>query len=195
MRIVGGRWGGRRLAAVGRGDEAARLRPTSDRVREAVFNALLHGADAVRLDGARVLDVFAGTGALGLEALSRGAARATFIERGRPALALLRANVDALGAEATVLARDATRPGPGTPHDIAFLDPPYGRALGERALAALLAGGWLAPGAAIVWEEGGAVASPPGVRILSERRYGDTVVRFGRADIGKTGSDFWPEIR
>ena len=178
MRIVGGEWRGRRLAPVGRGDPKGQLRPTTDRVREALFNALLHGRDAVALEGARVLDAFAGTGALGLEALSRGAAAATFLERGRPALALLRANLDLLGAHdrARVVARDATRPGPGSPHDLAFLDPPYGAGLGERALPALLAEGWLAPGATVIWEEAAPMDPPPGTALLDRRTYGDTVV-------------------
>lgn len=178
MRIVGGAWGGRRLAPVGRGDAAARLRPTSDRVRQSIFDALAHGRHAVALEGARVLDAFAGTGALGLEACSRGAAAVTFLETGRPALALLRANVAALGAPATILARDATRPGPGVAHEVAFLDPPYGRGLGERAAAALIAGGWLAEGATVVWEEAGPVVPPPGLTVRDVRRYGGTVVTF-----------------
>ncbi|KIT17679.1 16S rRNA (guanine(966)-N(2))-methyltransferase RsmD [Jannaschia aquimarina] len=183
MRIVGGRWRGRRLAPVGKGDAAARLRPTADRVREAMFNALTHGPDAVDLDGLRVLDVFAGTGALGFEALSRGAAEATFIESGRPALALLRANADLLGAEARIHARDALRPGPGSPHDLIFLDPPYGKGLGEKAVAMLLREGWIAPDAFIVWEEAARPALPVGWDRLDERRYGDTLVTFARAGI------------
>jgi 16S rRNA (guanine966-N2)-methyltransferase len=189
MRIVGGRWRGRRLAAVGRGDAAARLRPTSDRVREAVFNLLAHGhGDPV--PGARVLDAFAGTGALGLEALSRGAAAATFLENGRAGLGLLRENLRLLGAGApggeeavAVVARDARRPGPwaGPPHDLAFLDPPYGRGLGERAMAALAAGGWLAPGALVVWEEGTELPPPDGFSLLDRRRYGETVVTLLQA--------------
>ena len=184
MRIVGGRWGGRRLTPVGRGDAANALRPTTDRVREALFNALAHGAHAADLEDAVVLDVFAGTGALGLEALSRGAARATFVERGRAALALLRANVDLLGAQARVVARDAARPGPGSPHDLVFLDPPYGRGAGERAFAALRAGGWIAPGATVVWEEAAPVGPVEGLRVAEIRRYGDTAVTIGTAPGG-----------
>ncbi|WP_299816919.1 16S rRNA (guanine(966)-N(2))-methyltransferase RsmD [uncultured Jannaschia sp.] len=180
MRIVGGRWRGRRLASVGKGDAAAHLRPTTDRVRESIFNLLVNGGYADAFDGAAVLDVFAGTGALGLEALSRGAARATFVERGRAALALLRENVALLEAEARIVARDARRPGPGTPHDLVFLDPPYGQGLGEAAMAALRAGGWIAPEALVVWEEG----RPPvveGLAVLDQRRYGDTIVTLARA--------------
>jgi 16S rRNA (guanine966-N2)-methyltransferase len=165
---------------VGAGDAAARLRPTSDRVREAVFNLLLN-AHGVEMEGARVLDLFAGTGALGLEALSRGAARASFVETGRPALAILRANVALLGAEATVMARDARRLGAGEAHDLAFLDPPYGRGLGEAAMRAALDGGWLAPGAVVVWEEGVAPALPRGLEEMDRRRYGDTLITIARA--------------
>jgi len=181
VRIIGGRQRGRALASVGKGDAAAHLRPTSDRVREALFNVLAGGyGDVTR--GARVLELFAGTGALGLEALSRGAVSATFIESGRRALALLRENVDRCGAGETVriLPIDARKPGPAPDpaHDLVFLDPPYGKGLGEAALAAALAGGWIAPGALIVWEESAAIMSPDGLHLIEERRYGDTVIRF-----------------
>jgi 16S rRNA (guanine966-N2)-methyltransferase len=187
MRIVGGARRGLKLAEVGEGDSAARLRPTSDRTREALFNLLAHGGYATppAPEGMRVLDLFAGTGALGLEAVSRGAAHATFVETGRPALALLAANVAKLGAaaQATVIAADATRlgPCPGAPFDLVFLDPPYGRGLGEAALAAATAGGWLAPGALIVWEEGASVAAPGGMTRLDARRYGAATVTLLRA--------------
>ena len=181
MRIIGGEWRGRRLASVGKGDAAAHLRPTSDRVRESIFNLLLNGGHGDVVTGARVLDVFAGTGALGLEALSRGAAALTCIERGRVALALLRENVALLRAEATVLARDALKPGPGTSHDLVFLDPPYGKGMGEAAMAALLSEGWVAPGAMVVWEESAAPALPEGLRRIDQRRYGDTLVTLAEA--------------
>ncbi|HMR62222.1 RsmD family RNA methyltransferase, partial [Amaricoccus sp.] len=141
MRIIAGRHRGRPLAALGGGDPAAQLRPTSDRVRESLFNLLAHGPYGTPSppEGRRVLDLFAGTGALGLEALSRGAAQATFVENGAKALGLLRENIARLGAgEATrLLATDATRLGscPEAPFDLVFLDPPYRRGLGERALA------------------------------------------------------------
>ncbi|SDY28441.1 16S rRNA (guanine966-N2)-methyltransferase [Jannaschia faecimaris] len=181
MRIVGGAWRGRRLASVGKGDTAAHLRPTTDRVRESIFNLLVNGGHADALDGTRVLDVFAGTGALGLEALSRGAATATFIEQGRKSLSILRENIDLLGADARVHARDARRPGPGTPHDLIFLDPPYGQSLGEKAIAALRDQGWIAPEALIVWEE----AAPPiltGLRHIDQRKYGDTTVTLAKME-------------
>lgn len=181
MRIIGGAQRGLRLAALGKGDAAAHLRPTADRVREALFNVLAGGyGDPV--SGARVLDLFAGTGALGLEALSRGAEAVTFVENGRKALTLLRQNIALCRAEgrARVIAADARRPGicPGAPHDLVFLDPPYGKGLGEAALAAALAGGWIAPGGLVVWEESAPVTPPGGLRLIEERRYGDTVIRF-----------------
>ncbi|MBM2575811.1 16S rRNA (guanine(966)-N(2))-methyltransferase RsmD [Jannaschia sp. Os4] len=180
MRIVGGRWRGRRLADVGAGDPKAALRPTTDRVRESIFNLLVN-AHGDPVTDAAVLDAFAGTGALGFEALSRGAATATFVETGRPALAILRRNAETLGAAARIVARDATKPGPGTPHDLVFLDPPYGHGLGERALAALGAQGWIAPGATIVWEEAAPPAPPEGWEALDQRTYGGTVVTLLRA--------------
>ena len=146
MRIVGGRLRGLKLAEVGEGDPAAHLRPTTDRVREAMFN-LIENSHGVTLEGARVLDLFAGTGALGLEALSRGAARVAFVDDGAAARALLRANVEKARAMGVtdVWRRDATRLGEnrGAPYGLVFLDPPYGLGLGERALASALAGGWL----------------------------------------------------
>ena len=179
MRVIAGRWRGTALAGLGAGDPAAALRPTSDRVRESLFNLLAHG-DYPAIEGARVLDLFAGTGALGIEALSRGAETATFVDQGRAALGLLRRNLDRLGVgeEARVVNRDATRLGrnPGAPFDLVFLDPPYGRGLGERAVAAAMAGGWVAPGALVVWEEGVDHAVPPGLTRLDSRRYGETMI-------------------
>jgi 16S rRNA (guanine966-N2)-methyltransferase len=149
MRIIAGTWRGRLLAP----PPPSGVRPTADRVRQALFDTLMH-APWASVRGAHVLDAFAGTGALGLEALSRGAAHATFIERDRATLAVLRRNVAALGAAATVLAADALAPPRGTAHTLVFLDPPYGQGLVPRALAALGAAGWLAPGALVVAETG-----------------------------------------
>lgn len=187
MRIVGGRLRGRPLAGPGAADARAHLRPTADRVRESMFNLLAHGgyAEPPPPEGARVLDLFAGTGALGLEALSRGAASATFVDSGRGALALLQRNIAALGAEggSHVLARDATRLGrnPDDPFDLVFLDPPYGDDLGTPAVAAAHGGGWIADGALVVWEERVEPAPPPGLTLLDRRRYGDTMVSILRA--------------
>ncbi|MDU8912620.1 16S rRNA (guanine(966)-N(2))-methyltransferase RsmD [Aestuariicoccus sp. MJ-SS9] len=185
MRIVAGQFRGRALASVGKGDPRAHLRPTTDRVREALFNMLAGGRFGDPFDGARVLDLFAGTGALGLESLSRGAASVTFVDDGRAAQRLLRDNIRLLDvADRTrVLARDATRllPSADTPCDLIFLDPPYGRHLGEKALAKALEGGWIAPGALIVWEENAPQSAPEGFETLETRRYGDTWVTVLRA--------------
>ncbi|MCU0815979.1 MAG: 16S rRNA (guanine(966)-N(2))-methyltransferase RsmD [Cypionkella sp.] len=184
MRIIGGRARGLHLAPVGEGDAKAHLRPTSDRVREAIFNLLLNGGYGNPVAGARVLDLFAGTGALGLEALSRGASRVAFVDDGATARALLRRNIELMRAmgETDVWRRDATRMGPnrGPGYDLVFLDPPYGQALGEKAIASLLEGGWLAPSALIVWEEGTAPTPPPGFDQLDQRRYGETWVTILR---------------
>jgi 16S rRNA (guanine966-N2)-methyltransferase len=180
MRIVGGTLRGRSLAA----PRSDAIRPTTDRTRAAVFNVLVHGfGDPV--DGARVLDLFAGTGALGLEALSRGAAQCVFIEEGAEGRGLIRTNVEAFGltGRTKIFRRDATSLGPiGTiaPFDLVFADPPYGKGLGERALASARAGGWLKPGALCVVEEAAAApfAAGEGFAVVDERHYGDTIVRF-----------------
>ena len=179
MRIVGGAWRGRSLVAP-KGDAT---RPTADRVRQAVFDMLLHapwgGYGCVV--GATVLDAFAGTGALGLEALSRGARSAHFIERDRTALVALRANIAALGAAATVHVGDARHPPAGTPCGLVFLDPPYRQGLIETALAALGAAGWLAPGALIVAERARDETLPAWGEILAERSHGAARITFMRA--------------
>jgi 16S rRNA (guanine966-N2)-methyltransferase len=184
MRIVGGRLRGRALASPGPG---AAIRPTADRLRESLFNILVH-AYGDPVSGARVLDLFAGTGALGLEAISRGAAFALFVDEGAEARALIRENVAALGLGGItrVFRRDATKLGvahPVEPFTLAFLDPPYGRALAAPALVAARAGGWLAPDALVVVEEAAKAgfAAPAGFEELERRRYDDTeliVLRF-----------------
>jgi 16S rRNA (guanine966-N2)-methyltransferase len=185
MRIIGGARRGLRLTEVGAGDAAAHLRPTSDRVREAVFNLLINGGHGDPVTGARVLDLFAGTGALGLEALSRGAARVTFVDDGAAARALLRANIEKMQAMGVtdVYRRDATRLGPnrGPGFGLIFLDPPYGGGLGEAALASASQGGWIAPGAMVVWEENVPPMAPAGVVPLDQRKYGDTIITLLRA--------------
>ncbi len=181
MRIVGGRFRGRAL----RTPSSDATRPTSDRLRETLFDVLLHRyGDPV--PGARVIDLFAGTGALGLEALSRGAAHALFVEEGAEARALIRDNVEALGVAGLcrVFRRDARRLGDvaAAPFDLAFLDPPYGQGLGEAALAALLQGRWLAPDALCVLEEAGtaAVAPPDGFTLVERREAGIAQLLFLR---------------
>jgi 16S rRNA (guanine966-N2)-methyltransferase len=185
MRIIGGQFRGLHLAPVGEGDPKAHLRPTSDRVREAIFNLLVNGGHGDVLTGARVLDLFAGTGALGLEAISRGAARVAFVDDGTTARALLRRNIELTRTMGVtdVWRRDATRMGPnrGAGYSLVFLDPPYRLGLGEKALASCVEGGWIAPEALVVWEEGVAPDVPQGFEMLDQRTYGDTVVTILRA--------------
>jgi 16S rRNA (guanine966-N2)-methyltransferase len=183
MRIIAGKSRGTVLADVGAGDAEAHLRPTSDRVRESLFSMLSHLGV---IHGARVLDLFAGTGALGLEALSRGAAQAVFVENGRVAQGLLVENIRKLrmDAEAKLLRADATRLGPCLtgPADLIFLDPPYGKMLGQQALQAARAGGWLAQGAVVVWEESAPMEAPQGFSRTDRRKYGSTHVTVLRCD-------------
>lgn len=170
MRIVAGAWRGRTLVA----PPGQATRPTAERVRQPLFDMLLHAPWGGRdlLEGARVLDAFAGTGALGLEALSRGAAEGVFFETDPAALAALRANIAACRANARLFARDVTAPPPGTSCGLLFLDPPYGRELIPRALAALAGAGWIAPGAVAVTEVArGEALAPPGT-LLAERSHG-----------------------
>ncbi len=183
MRIVGGRLRGRTLAAPKSSATKSRaIRPTADRLREALFNILVH-AYGDPVEGARVLDLFAGTGALGLEALSRGAAFALFVDDAAEARALLRENVEALGlgGAARIFRRDASKLGaahPLEPFSLAFLDPPYAHGLAEKALAAARGGGWLVPGALAIVEETvkADFAAPEGFEELERRRYDDTVL-------------------
>ena len=178
MRIIGGRLRGLGLAPVGKGDAGAHLRPTTDRVRESLFNLLQGGRFGDPVTGAHVLDLFAGTGALGLEALSRGAESVRFVENGRVALKLLNANIAKARAEGDVevLGMDATRLGTRTAAQatLVFLDPPYGKDLGSRALATAAKADWIAKGAVVVWEEAGEQDPPAGFRKLEARRYGDS---------------------
>jgi len=198
VRIIAGRYRGLRLASVGKGDPATHLRPTADRVRESLFNILTHGSHGDPVTGARVLDLFAGTGALGLEALSRDAAQVSFVENGARAAALIRENVAKCRAEAetVLIRRDATRLGacPGAPFDLVFLDPPYGMGLGERALASALAGGWITPGALIVWEEGAEITPPEGIDLLDSRRHGETSVTILRRTAPRDGQQPFGKI-
>lgn len=179
MRVVGGSLRGRALKA----PASQATRPTSDRLREALFNVLAHAyGDAA--DGARVLDLFAGTGALGIEAISRGAAFALFVEEAVEARALIRENVEALGLTGTtrIFRRDAARLGDcpaGDAYSLIFCDPPYGKGLAEAALLSARQGGWLAPEALVVVEEkAGAFVAPEGFEVLEQRRYDETELTF-----------------
>lgn len=181
MRIIGGRWRGLKLAEVGEGDPKAHLRPTSDRVREAVFNLLVNGKHGDLVRGARVLDLFAGTGALGLEALSRGAVAAVLVDDGRVAGKLIAQNMAKMAASgdlaARVLKADATAlPKADESFDLIFLDPPYGKGLGERAMISAKGQGWLRPDTTVMWEEGAQLPAPEGFSLIDQRRYGETWV-------------------
>jgi 16S rRNA (guanine966-N2)-methyltransferase len=180
MRVVGGELKGRNIVAPASSD----IRPTADRLRESVFNILVHAYDDPFQD-ARVLDLFAGTGALGIEAISRGAVFTLFVDNGAEARALLRNNVEALalGGVTKVYRRDATDLGPAHPMEpfsLVFLDPPYGKGLAEKALASLRDGGWLKPKALLVVEEAKSAAfvTPDGYEELERRAYDDTEFVF-----------------
>jgi 16S rRNA (guanine966-N2)-methyltransferase len=180
MRVVGGRLRGRNLAA----PASREIRPTADRLRESLFNILVHAYENP-IEGARVLDLFAGTGALGIEAISRGAGFALFVDNGAEARALLRNNVEALGLGGVtkVFRRDATELGPAhpvEPFSLVFLDPPYGKGLAEKALASLRDGGWLTKAALLVVEEAKAAAftAPEGFVELERRAYDDSEFVF-----------------
>jgi len=185
MRIVAGTFRGRPLVA----PKGHSVRPTADRARQAMFNILEHAAWSPGLQDARVTDLFAGSGSLGLEAISRGAAFCRFVEMDETALGAIRANVASLGAgdRVAIDRRDAARlsarpTGGAPPFDIAFLDPPYGKGLGETTLGVLAAGGWLAEGAIVVLERGWRETSdtPEGYELLDERLWGAARVSFLR---------------
>lgn len=187
MRVVGGRFKGRTLQA----PEGRGLRPTADRVRESVFNILSHGDDAVDFDGLTVIDVFSGTGALGLEAMSRGAAHGVFIDNREKALSLVRKNAGplGLGRAITPLKLDASRLAPPprlakTPAGLVFLDPPYESGLARPALLALKDKGWIETGAVCVVEVAAKepLDPPRGYRVLDERTYGAARVIFLKLD-------------
>jgi 16S rRNA (guanine966-N2)-methyltransferase len=182
MRVVGGRLRGRAIAA----PKSKAIRPTADRLRESLFNILTHAFDD-QVSDARVLDLFAGTGALGIEALSRGAGFTLFVDDDAEARALLRENVAALGLGGTskIFRRDATKLGeahPVAPFSLAFLDPPYGQGLAAVALTSARTGGWLMPEALVVVEEAirAQFAPPEGFQEIDRRRYDDTEFVFLR---------------
>lgn len=184
MRIIGGKFKGHGLA----GPKGQATRPTSDRVRESIFNILAHGIDGFALDGARVLDLFAGTGAMGLEALSRGARFCQFVDESAEARGVIRRNADALGVigQCKIWRRDAAKLGPAAPQpgfDLIFADPPYNKDLGTKALASLVAGQWFNPQAVVVVEEAekASLTCPPELTELDRRVYGDTQILIARA--------------
>jgi len=181
LRIIAGVWRGRMIATLP--DDS--VRPTADRAREALFNRLAHGFkdDGFDLRGATVVDVCAGSGALGLEALSRGAGQATFIDQAMPALALIRDNIATLGAEDRATVTSATAqalPRASRPCDLAFLDPPYEKGLATPILTSLAAQGWLRPGAVVSVETGAdeIFDLPQGYVLRDRRDYGRTAITF-----------------
>ncbi|TAH64856.1 MAG: 16S rRNA (guanine(966)-N(2))-methyltransferase RsmD [Rhodopseudomonas palustris] len=191
MRVVGGRLKGRTLAA----PSSQAIRPTADRLRESLFNILAHAYGNPMLD-ARVLDLFAGTGALGIEAVSRGAKFTLFVDDGAEARALLRNNVEALGlgGVSKIYRRDATKLGPAhpvEPFSLVFCDPPYRKQLAERALASLRDGGWLEPDALVIVEEAkdAGFTAPEGFAELERRAYDDTEFTFLKFGAPDTNSD------
>ncbi|NVK34449.1 MAG: 16S rRNA (guanine(966)-N(2))-methyltransferase RsmD [Rhodobacteraceae bacterium] len=180
MRIVAGRFKGTAIAA----PRTQATRPTSDRLRETIFNILAHGLE-VDLDGMRVLDLFAGSGALGFEAISRGARHCTFIEDGAEARGVIRSNMEALGLNgaAKIFRRDATKLGSSgniEPFDLLFADPPYDKGMGEKALVSAREGGWLKPGALCLLEEraSASIDLPNAFEILDQRTVGDSQILF-----------------
>ncbi len=182
MRIVGGKFRGRSLQS----PNTDAIRPTTDRVRESLFNVISHNFNDA-LDDTRVLDLFAGTGALGLEALSRGARFALFVDNSIAGRSLLRQNIEnlSLQGQSKIYRRDATnlgKPEAMVPFDLVFSDPPYGKGLGELAIASAIAGGWLAPGALVVLEEAKASAPNPisQLELLDERTYAGTIIGIYR---------------
>ena len=182
MRIIAGELRGTRLAEVGRGDPLANLRPTTDRIRENLFNILVGGAFGDVLRDANVLDIFAGTGALGLEALSRGAKHVTFVDSGSTALSILRKNIELTQTQTltNVIRSDARRFANRCEKafDLIFLDPPYGKAMGEKAINAAIDAGWIEDRALIVWEENRQPDIPANLTLLDQRKYGGTLISF-----------------
>ena len=183
MRIVGGKHKGKKLFT----PKSVKTRPTSDRVREALFNRLTHGFDDFELEGARILDLFAGTGALGLEALSRGGSFAVFIEQAIEPRGLIRRNIELLDCMGLtkLFRRDATNLGPlkrFEPFDLIFLDPPYNQGLGELALTSALKGGWIKENALIVLEESknAEIKWPCEITSIDTRAFGDTNIHFAQ---------------
>jgi len=189
MRIVAGKFRSATIEA----PKGLDTRPTSDRVRQALFNVLEHGAPHVEFERCRVLDLFAGSGALGIEALSRGATFALFIEDSADARAVIRRNVEALNLTgiSKIFRRDATTLGPAqtlAPFDLIFCDPPYGKGLGEKSLQSAVEGGWAAEGAVVVLEERAGVETllPGAFEIIDRRDYGETQIIIGKFRAGKS---------
>ena len=181
MRIVGGKWRGRRLTELSKSSVAIGLRPTMDRVRETMFNILQHGM-GFEMKESRVLDLFCGTGALGFEALSRGAEHVCFVDKKKIALNIVNKNLTLLGVEkeVTLLQRDVTKlyQNPELDYDLIFLDPPYAKGLGELALGHALARGWISKNATVVWEEKAEVRPPEELHLIKSKALGISCLNF-----------------
>ena len=181
MRIVSGKWRGRKLTNLSGGDATSHLRPTMDRVRETIFNILAHGV-GFEVTGVRVLDLFCGTGALGFEALSRGAKSSCFIDSEKTSLDIVEKNKELFQAdkEVHILKMDATKmiQNPQPTYDLIFLDPPYRKGLGEIAMHAALERNWISKGAMIVWEESDIVSPPKELSLIKSRTIGNICVYF-----------------
>ena len=185
MRIIAGKYKGRKLTALGKGDAQAHLRPTTDRVRESLFNILMNASFAEVFEGGRALDLFAGTGALGIEAFSRGLDTVWMIDNGRKASDLINKNLSLLGYPEKMVFKNFNvcklPPCPQEPFNLIFLDPPYGQNLGGYALENAVLKGWVAPKALIVWEESSPMEALVNFEVLDGRHFGDTFVTIMRA--------------
>ena len=182
MRIIGGSLKGRRLSAIKTEGNMTSLRPTTDRTKESLFNILLGGKFELKIEKARILDIFAGSGALGLEAISRGAKSCTFIEKNKACVRILEANLNICNIknQTNIKILDATKFPLNTdqPYDLVFVDPPYRKSLGEAAVRSALASNWISDNALIVLEEGEQKSLLEGFKLKDTRRYGDTILHF-----------------
>ncbi len=182
MRIIGGSLKGRRLSTIKSEGTITSLRPTTDRIKENLFNVLSGGKFDLKLENARILDIFAGSGALGLEAISRGAKSCTFIEKNKACVRILDANLNICNIknQTNIKTFDATNfpMNPDSPYDLVFLDPPYRKSLGEAAIRSAIASNWISDHALIILEEGEQKSSLEGLKLEDTRRYGDTILHF-----------------
>ena len=184
MRVIGGSFKGRRLTIIKAKDNITNLRPTGDRVKENLFNILLGGKFEIKIEQARILDIFAGTGALGIEAISRGGKSCTFVEKNKSCLKILNANLSSCNIkdQASIKILDATEMPLNSDEafNLVFLDPPYRRSLGELAIRSALASNWLSNNALIVLEEGEKKNYLEGFVLEDVRTYRDTILHFFR---------------
>ena len=182
MRVIGGSFKGRRLSAIKLEGNMTSLRPTTDRIKESLFNILFGGKFDLKIEKARILDIFAGSGALGVEAISRGAKSCTFIEKNKACVRILNTNLNICNIknQTNIKTFDATKfpMNPDPPYDLVFLDPPYRKSLGENAIRSALASNWISDHALIVLEEGERISSLEGLKLKDTRRYGDTILHF-----------------